>query len=419
MVRLSHWVAFTAVLLVLAVTALLQQQSVAQTPAAKPAATGDKQPISRSTLLNILDQRIELKQIRDAGSMTLKEALTMVIDLIAKQNGKEFPILIDTEAFKADYPDAPDIYETKVQFPPLPRQMTVASAIRFALNMVATKEATYVVLPDHILITTYRMTSPEQKLNEKIRGVFENRPLGAVLRELSESAGATIVVDNRASDKAKTEVSAAFVNDIDLAGALRVLTEMADLKVLVLDGTIYVTTLDHANALRAEKLAQLTAQKGMAQKVDPLWPYQPQNREGSRPAEGPQNELMASPEKKLQGKVRGTFDKRPLNAVLHELSESQGATIIIDKRVGDKAKTEITATFRDDVSLLAALRILTEMADLKAVVLDGAVFVTTPATAEALRKESSPRPTEMVPGPGLPGFPGLGGFGGGLGGIIP
>jgi len=268
---------------------------------------------TRQTLLNLLDQRIEMKLLQQLP-MALKEALSALnAKEIIGDGGKELPILVDEEVFKAENPDAPDIYETKIQFPPYPRVMTRAGALAFLLSKVDTKNATYVVLPDHILITTYDNTSPEAKLSAKVRGEFEKRPLHSVLRELSDTAGATIIIDNRAADKAKTEVSATFHNDIDLAGALRVLTEMADLKVLVLDGAIFVTTQTHADALRNELRGRLAAQKEMGLKVDPLWPYQP----GSRPKKVDVAQLIdEQPRAKAAKMVTGVLNKRPLNSVL-------------------------------------------------------------------------------------------------------
>ena len=150
-------------------------------------------------------------------------------------------------------------------------------------------------MPDYILITTYAATSPERKLQEKVRGVFEKQPLQVALRELSEMAGTSIIVDNRATEKAKSVVSATFLNDIDLAGALRVLTEMADLKVIVLDGAIFVTTAEHVTLLRKEHADKSRTQPPPVTGIipgaagfpgtpsipfehggDPFWPYSPQ-----------------------------------------------------------------------------------------------------------------------------------------------
>src|SRR5262249_38084445 len=128
---------------------------------------------------------------------------------------------------------------------------------------------------------TYFRSSPELKLSARVRGAFEKRPLAAILRDLADTMGVTIVIDNRARNMAAEEVSATFGNDTDLAGTLRVLTEMADLKVLLLDGTFYVTTQEHAETIRNEKRQQMAALKESGLQVDPLWPYQPEKTRGT------------------------------------------------------------------------------------------------------------------------------------------
>jgi RNA polymerase sigma factor (sigma-70 family) len=367
-----------------------QEQKAAQPPAAK-APAAEKQESARSELLNVLKLPIEMQHFQDASPLILRDALGLLIDKVRKDTkGFELPILIDAEKFKAENEDAPNIYDTQIAFPPFPRQMTVASALRFMLDKVPTKNATYVVLPNHVLVTTYFSSSAERKLTDRVRGDFARRPLSAVLQQLADEMGVTIVVDGRAGDRAQTEISAVFGNDTDFAGALRVLAELADLKVLLLDGTFYFTTQDHAEVLRNEMRAKLKAQRELGLDVDPLWPYRGENARTKVP--DPIGEFVVprleqpSIERKLQEKVRSSFYKGSLSSVLDELSTRYGVTIIIDNRVTDKAKTQVSVNFRDDVSLWGALRILTEMADLRAVMVDGAVFVTTAEHAEALRK---------------------------------
>jgi hypothetical protein len=311
----------SAALLVSVVAVLAAPKWGAVHAAQDRAGGGEMQSAPRSMLLRILDQRFDAKPLRDPGNMPLKEAISILHDLV-KATGKELPILVDAEAFKEENPDAftdPGVlYDTKIQFPPFPREMTVAAALSFMLGKIETRNATYVVMPDHILVTTFTRISPECKLGEKVRGFFETRPLISVLRELSETVGVTIVIDNRAAERAKTTVSATFLNDLDLAGALRVLTEMADLKVLALDGVVFVTTPAHAEALRKEhiqKLMELEKLRVLREKsgyqpgpgfpvggfggsglpgfvvaseplMDPLWPYLPGN-DGRKKVEEP------------------------------------------------------------------------------------------------------------------------------------
>jgi hypothetical protein len=67
-------------------------------------------------------------------------------------------------------------------------------------------------------------------------------------------------------------------------------------------------------------------------------------------------------------------------------------SVVIDGRARDKARTPLTAHFRNDVPLLEALRLVTESAGLKLVEFSDnagqarALFVTTPEHAQILRR---------------------------------
>ena len=77
-----------------------------------------------------------------------------------ENEGKKLPIFIDIHAFKVADPDfTANIYETKVRFPEFPLELSISTAIRLALSKVATKNATFVVMPDHVLITTVEKTA--------------------------------------------------------------------------------------------------------------------------------------------------------------------------------------------------------------------------------------------------------------------
>src|SRR5262249_44821825 len=63
----------------------------------------------------------------------------------------------------------------------------------------------------------------------------------------------------------------------------------------------------------------------------------------------------ASPERQA---VRAAFVKRPLEEALEELSDQTGISIVLDARAGDRGRTPVTASFRSEVSLLNAGRLL-------------------------------------------------------------
>ena len=55
----------------------------------------------------------------------------------------------------------------------------------------------------------------------------------------------------------------------------------------------------------------------------------------------------------------------------------------------------ISIEFRGDVSVECAMRVVADMADLAIVFLDGGLYVTTPANAEALEKKLRQRKLEV------------------------
>jgi hypothetical protein len=60
----------------------------------------------------------------------------------------------------------------------------------------------------------------------------------------------------------------------------------------------------------------------------------------------------------------------------------------------EKAQTSISAEFRGDVPVEAALRMLVEMVEMRIVLMEGGVYVTTPTNAAALEKQVRERKLE-------------------------
>jgi len=98
------------------------------------------------------------------------------------------------------------------------------------------------------------------------------------------------------------------------------------------------------------------------------------------------------------------FNARALEDALEELSELTGVSIVVDARVKEKAKTPVTARFRNDVAMQDAVRMLAEMSELKMVHLVTGLFITTPAQAQALQKELKQLYEPSLPA-GVPGAP--------------
>jgi type II secretory pathway component GspD/PulD (secretin) len=95
----------------------------------------------------------------------------------------------------------------------------------------------------------------------------------------------------------------------------------------------------------------------------------------------------AAPAALLQQKVTATFDRIPLADALQELAELSGVSVLVDERAAKMAQSPVKATLNNDVSLETAMRLLADMADLKAVRVGGALYVTSKENAKALEAE--------------------------------
>jgi hypothetical protein len=198
-----------------------------------------------------------------------------------------------------------------------------------------------------------------------------------------------VVVDVRTADKAKTPVTASFLN-LPLDTAVRTLADMAELKSVLNDNVLYVTTEARAVKLRPD------ANPGAA--VSPGVP-------GGLCANGAVSGLgggLGGPVAALAAPARkATFDKRPLSEALQELLEGSGYKLVVDTgRTGGKAKAPVSADL-DGVPLETCLRVLADLADLKPVVLDNVVYLTTRENGKALQEEQEKRDAARFTAAGL------------------
>jgi len=304
-------------------------------------------------LTALLQEPIDLSAFMN--QLTLREFLLMLQDRFGDQ-GKQLPIIVDINAFRTDNPDAEDTYDTPVQFEKFPRQLPIRTALRLALSKVKTNDATYLIRQGHIEITTGNAAHPERLLREPVTARFDKRPLDEALDELSDLTGATIVLDGRAAEKAKTAVSADFKGTISLENAVHLLAALADLHADVHGSTLFITT---------------------KQKVE------------------------AAPQK---GELH--LRQRRLDLALTDLAHWAGVTIVLDPNVQidpgivmslrmNRAEgvflnfplKTVTASFKPNVSPQAAVRIVASQADLGVAALDNAYYVTTHENAERLREE--------------------------------
>jgi hypothetical protein len=84
--------------------------------------------------------------------------------------------------------------------------------------------------------------------------------------------------------------------------------------------------------------------------------------------------------------VHRNVAKQPLEDALKEIAEHTLINIVLDARVGEKARAAVTADFAD-VPLDMAVGVLADMADLKSVLLANVLYVTTRDNAKVLQAE--------------------------------
>jgi hypothetical protein len=85
-----------------------------------------------------------------------------------------------------------------------------------------------------------------------------------------------------------------------------------------------------------------------------------------------------------------SLKKVPLESALEKLARTHDVNIVLDGRAGEAARMPVSAELVN-VPLDTAVRLLADMAGLKAVQIDNVVYVTTPANAAVLQKEEERR----------------------------
>jgi hypothetical protein len=190
----------------------------------------------------------------------LKEALEFLSDRYG------LTILVDATAFSEAEDGGGSVEDAPVRLPKL-TGIPLSTILRALLDQV---KGTYVIRPGYIELTTMQRVRPEHKWiigqypplppvstgqlprPRLVYAVFEKRALEDALKELAEASDLSIVIDARMTDKAKLSVSATL-NNVPVDTAVRVLADMIDLKMVILDNVLYVTSATNAAALQKEE----------------------------------------------------------------------------------------------------------------------------------------------------------------------
>ncbi len=189
---------------------------------------------------------IETKDFQDP--MPFGSAMQPLYEKFAAK-GMDLPIIIDAETFNvADLDRTNGIYADEVRLPPVPKLMTTATAMRLIIGQLKTPAA-MVLRNGAVEIVAKKAVRPEALLRYKVLARFNKVPVFEVLRQISDQTGVSVVIDPRAAEKAQTNISADFRGDGSTEAALRMVAEMAELRVVLMDGGVYVTTPANAEAL--------------------------------------------------------------------------------------------------------------------------------------------------------------------------
>jgi hypothetical protein len=216
-------------------------------------------------LVAMLQHTIDTKGLRER--VKLKTAL----EYFENEFAGKLPILVDKEAFAAELgADAPDPYEEEVSLPPVPAKMTLSTALRLVVSQVGKGETTFLIRQGHVEITTLKASSAAYLLVQApIFASFDNRPLQEVLDDFADERGIAIHLDPSIGKKGQTAIKAKFHN-ASLEDALVTVTEMAELKYVILERSIYITTAEKAAIMRKEEKQRALERKDIRPKAKRL-----------------------------------------------------------------------------------------------------------------------------------------------------
>jgi len=397
MSRYFRWTAGAVFFLALALAWLVAST---RTEEEKPRPEASSPPASKNPIV-LLARRLQ-EPVKFSGFDDPKTTLAEALSQLTKVSGG-ISFEINEDAFKNEAIN--EVAKTEIAQSPIPEMnASMDRVLRKVLARVSVpSKAAYVVRKGYIEITTEQARlaefwpngnenakpadpngvdpgadAPKPRPLPLVIAEFDKRPLSEALKELADLANYSVILDVRAADKAHLPVSATLIN-VPLDTAVRMLADMAELKPVLLNNAIYVTTEARAERFQPGQpfpsIAPMPA--GMA--------FLPGNGGGLMGMLGGFGGLGQTTG--FQQPVRIQLRHRPLAEALKELVDGRPVRVILDsERLGDKAAATVTADL-DRVSLQNAIRILADMVELAPVFLDNVAYVTTKEKAQRLQKE--------------------------------
>jgi hypothetical protein len=224
-----------------------------------------------SEVVAILSQPIDVREFREPRP--LPEFFEWIRQSLAKR-GLSLPIWADEAAFKEDSADAPSVGELSAVCKRCGPYPSLAQALDDVLDGLPGHQATFIVRPGGIEVTTRDRAYPIYRLQCRVSGSFRNRPLGLVLNDLFEMSGVGINVDPRVAHRMGTLTFASFGDPVPLRDALTVVLTPAGLSYVTIGGTLYVTAPEHSLRIFLEherrRLLQLDPRSSSLGRLLPL-----------------------------------------------------------------------------------------------------------------------------------------------------
>lgn len=227
-----------------AASARADDKHPAAAPGKKDAANPQADPSER--LQRLLAAEIVVPQEYGEGRVVL----STLIEILEKRFGLTSIIVRFPTPNPGAFPDLQTLMESEIGSIKPGAKMPLGAFIETALMGIRSAEITYLVRDGRIEIIDAEDAVPERIL---IRGRFEDVPLDQAIRSLSRQSGLSIVLDPRLGEQRKTPIRAHFPRATPLAGAVRLMADMADAKVVIVDNVLYVTTRDNETAFPESK----------------------------------------------------------------------------------------------------------------------------------------------------------------------
>jgi RNA polymerase sigma factor (sigma-70 family) len=237
-------------------------EEAAPVPASKPKQDAPRAIARPDATARIRQWRERLNQpLQFEGIDDPKVTLSDVLDNLQRRYGITFEI--NHKAFEAN--GLTDIETMKITekrlVPPLPNA-SFATVLRVILShLPAEANPVYVLRSDTVEITTKEALQDELGIPRNefrsvlplVWDVFEDTPISKALASVTETTGFNVVVDSRVAEKVQAKVTVQF-NNVPVDTAVRLLANMADLRMVRMDNVFYVTTPENVKRLREEQV---------------------------------------------------------------------------------------------------------------------------------------------------------------------